>query len=132
MHTINQDHMIYGPWNMKCNRQNVFVILDHFCPFSPLTARKMKISKMKKNLEISSFYTIVPKILIIVFTVPKIWRMTDAIVIFILGYTFPFYFAPNSQKKKDEKTASELYIVTLDLYYLSECYLPIKLTFQHF
>ena len=86
---------------MKCNRQNVFVILDHFCPFSPLTARKMKISKMKKNLEISSFYTIVPKILIIGFTVPEIRRMTDAIVIFILGYTFPFYFAPNSQKKKN-------------------------------
>ena len=58
--------------------------------------------------------------------------MTDAIVVFILGYTFPFYFAPNSQKKKDEKTASELYIVTLDLYYLSECYSPIKLTFKHF
>ena len=64
--------------------------------------------------------------------------MTDAIVIFILGYTFPFYFAPNSQKKKlffqkkDEKTASELYIVTLDLYYLSECYSPIIFTFKHF
>ena len=62
--------MMYGSWDMKCNRQNFFVILGHFLPFyPPLTAQKMKISKMKKHLEISSFYTSVLKIMIIGYTV---------------------------------------------------------------
>ena len=47
-----------------------------FCPFTPLTPQIMKISKKKKNekkgLEITSFYTRVPKIMIICYTVPKI------------------------------------------------------------
>ena len=44
---INDNHMIYGLWDMKCNRQNFFVILGHFLNFNspPLTAWKMKISK---------------------------------------------------------------------------------------
>ena len=40
--------MIYGSWDINCNRQIFFVILGHFCPFTPLTAQKMKISKKKK------------------------------------------------------------------------------------
>ena len=35
MCTINQDHMMYGSWDMKCNRQNFFVILGNFSPFYP-------------------------------------------------------------------------------------------------
>ena len=31
-------------------------------------------------MEISSFYTSVPKIMIICYTVPKIWVMTDVII----------------------------------------------------
>ena len=41
--------MMYGSWDMIFNRQNYFVILDHFLPFTPLTAQKLKISKMKKT-----------------------------------------------------------------------------------
>ena len=47
--------MIYGSWDMKFNRQNCFVILLNFLPFHPLphhyplTVRKMKVTKMKKN-----------------------------------------------------------------------------------
>ena len=37
---------------------------------------------MKKHLEISSVYTSVPKIIIICYTVPEIWCMTDVTVIF--------------------------------------------------
>ena len=44
-----------------------------FCPFTPLRAQKMKISKMKKTLQTSSFYTSVPKIMIICYTFPEIW-----------------------------------------------------------
>ena len=45
-----------------------------FCPSTPLTPQTMKISKKKKKkgLEITSFYTRVPKIMIICYTVPKI------------------------------------------------------------
>ena len=40
--------------------------LGYFCPFTPLTVQKMKVSqKWKKYLDISSFYTSVPKIMII-------------------------------------------------------------------
>ena len=33
--TINDNHMIYGLWDMKCTRQNFFVILGHFLLFTP-------------------------------------------------------------------------------------------------
>ena len=71
------------------------IVIFHFgffCLFSPLTARKIKISKKwKKNqhLEISSFNTCVPKIMIC-FTVPEIWCVTDILLFFILGYFLPF------------------------------------------
>ena len=59
-----------------------------FCPFTPLTAQKVKIfKKMKKPLEISSFYTSAPKIMIIGYTVPEIWHMTD-VIIFHFGLFF--------------------------------------------
>ena len=65
--TKNQDHMLYCSWDMardgcKC----YFSFWTTFCPFTPLTARKMKISKKwKKYLEISSFYTSVPKVMML-------------------------------------------------------------------
>ena len=36
------------------------------------------------------------------YTVPEIWHVMAVIVIFILGYTFPFY-PPNSPTKKKFK-----------------------------
>ena len=61
-----------------------------FCPFTHLTAQKIKISGKwkKKYLEISSSYTSVSKIMIICYTVPEIWCMTDVIVIFHFGLFF--------------------------------------------
>ena len=61
-----------------------------FCPFTLLTAQKMKIKKKKKGLEISSFNTSVPKIMIRCFIVPEIWHMTDVNVIFHFGLIFAF------------------------------------------
>ena len=43
---------------------------------------------MEKRLEISSFYTNVTKIMIIYYTVPEIWRVTDVIAIFHFGLFF--------------------------------------------
>ena len=51
----------------------------------------------KKQLEISSFYTSAPKIMIICCSVPEIWCVTDIII-----FHFELFFAllpPNSPKK---------------------------------
>ena len=48
-----------------------------FCPFTPLTARKIKMKKNEKSPEISSLYTGVPKIMIRWCMVPVIWCTTD-------------------------------------------------------
>ena len=64
------------------------VILGHFCPFTHITARKIEMSKkIKKNLEISSFYTNVPKIMVICYTVPENLCVTD-VIIFHFGLFF--------------------------------------------
>ena len=79
MRTKNHDHMLYCFWDMVCDRCNCyFSFWDIFCPFNPLTNRKMKMSKKwKKSLEISSFYTSAPKIMIICYAVPAIWCTMD-------------------------------------------------------
>ena len=82
----------------------LFFILGYFLPIYPpplpLTTWKIKIKiKWKKCLEISSFYTSIPKIMIICYTVPEIRHMTD--VFFILGYFLPFYSPPNSPKNQN-------------------------------
>ena len=62
----------------------------------------MNISKeMKKQLEIS-FHIIVPKIMIVGYTVPEIWCVTDVIV----NFYFRLFFAllpPYSPKSKISK-----------------------------
>ena len=141
---INHNHMIYGSWDIKCNRQIFFVILGHiltfyppnspknenikkmktpgdiiilhkctkthdhmlYCSwdmvrdrcnccflfwaiFCPFTAWKIKISKnWKKHQEASSYYTSLPKIMIICYTAPEIWHATHVIVIFHFGQFF--------------------------------------------
>ena len=96
MCTINQDHMVYGFWDIKFNRQNFVVILGNFLPFYPppppppppntLKNENIKNEKNpKSSSKISPFYTSVPKIMIC-YTVPEIWCMRDVIFIFILGY----------------------------------------------
>ena len=47
--TKNHYHTMYASWDMECERQ-FFVILCHFCPFTPLLTLKTKIwEKCKKN-----------------------------------------------------------------------------------
>ena len=101
MCTINDNHMVYGSWDMERDRQNFLSFWTIFCPFTLLTTRKIKIlKKWQKRLEISSFYTSVPKIMIICYTVPEIWRVTDVIVIFYFGLFLHFY-PPNSPKNQN-------------------------------
>ena len=100
---------------MKFSRQNYFVILGIFLPFYPPNSRKNEnIKNEKKTLEISSSYTSVPKIMIIRYAVPEMWRETDVIVIFILGNFYPFTPPPpitpkngNFKKVKKNKQAKQ-------------------------
>ena len=85
MCTINENHMMYGSWDIGCDRQNFLSFWTIFCPFTPLKSWKIEILKIwKKHLEILSFYASVPKIMIICYSVPEIWRVTD-VTIFHFG-----------------------------------------------
>ena len=57
-----------------------------FC-LTPLITQKIKILKKWKQMEIS-FYTSVAKIVIICYTVPETWRLTDVNFIFHFGLFF--------------------------------------------
>ena len=41
--------MIYGSWNIRCDRQKFLSFWAIFCPFSPLTTWKIKMLTLKKN-----------------------------------------------------------------------------------
>ena len=41
--------MIYGSWNIRCDRQKSLTFWAMFCPFSPLTNWKIKILTLKKT-----------------------------------------------------------------------------------
>ena len=58
----NDNHMMYGSWDMECDR--IFLSFwTVFCPFTTLKTQKTKIlkkwKKKKKQMEILSFYTCV-------------------------------------------------------------------------
>ena len=93
MCTKNHDLMLYCSWGMVRDGCNYFFSFwTFFLPFYPPPPTPYpppKISKKwNKCLEMSSFYTSVPKIMIIWYTVPEIWHMTDVIVIFHFGLFF--------------------------------------------
>ena len=93
------------------------IIIFHFgpfCPFTPITAQKIKILKKWKNLlEISSFYICVTKIMIRKCTVPEICCTTDAIN-FHFGPFLSFYShsSPKNQNfEKMKKTQGGIFIL---------------------
>ena len=84
--------------------QDVIVIFHFglFFTLLPLTDWKIKNSrKWKKGLEISSFYTIVPKIMIKCYTVPEICHMAD--VTYFSFWTIFCCYPPNSLKNQNFK-----------------------------
>ena len=61
MCTINDNCIMYGSSDMECDRQNFLSFWTSFYTITPLTTRKIKIlKKLKKPLEILSFYKYVP------------------------------------------------------------------------
>ena len=97
----------YDVWFLKYGVQwtEFFIIMDHFLPFYPLTTRKIKIlKKWKRTLEIL-FYKCEPRI-IICYTVPEIWHVTDVVFIFsfwLFFYSLPPTLTPNDLKNKISK-----------------------------
>ena len=112
MFTLNENHMMYGSWDSECNEQNFLLHWTVFCPFTPLTTWEIKtLEKWKKLQEISSFYTNVPKIMIICYTVPRIRCVTDIIFIFYVGLFFallPLYQTKKAKTFKKWKTHLEI------------------------
>ena len=49
MYTINDNHMIQGSWDIKCDRQNFLSCWAIFCPFTLVTVQKIKILKKRKK-----------------------------------------------------------------------------------
>ena len=106
--------MVYSSWNIRCDRQKFFVILGHFCPFSPLTTQKIKFLNWKKHLEILSFYTFAPHMAIIWCMAPEIWSAIDRIFrhsgpLFAL---LPPYGSRKSKFWKHEKNSRRYYHFT--------------------
>ena len=89
--------MIYGSWDINCNRHNFFVILGHFLIFYHPNSPKNE----KKHLEIS-FFKSVPKLMIICYTVPEIWCVRD-VTIFHYGLFFALSPPSTAQKIKNLK-----------------------------
>ena len=56
----------------------IIILLGYFLPFySPNSQKNENVKKIKKQLKISSFYTSVPKFMIICYTAPRYgaWQM---------------------------------------------------------
>ena len=86
LHKCTKNHEI---WKVM----DVIVIFHFGLYFSlyltpPNSPKNENFKKMKKRLEISSFYTSVPKIMIIWYSVPEIWHMAGVIVTFHFGLFF--------------------------------------------
>ena len=61
MCTINDNHIMYGSWDMERDGRNFLSFWTNFCTFNPLKTQKIQILKKWSNcLEILSFYTCAP------------------------------------------------------------------------
>ena len=103
--------MLYYSWDMVRDRCNCyFPFSTIFCPFTLLTAQKIKISiKWRKHLEISSFNISVPKIMLYCFTIPETWHVRDVIGIFHGGLFFALsHNPPKSSKNQNFKKMNKL------------------------
>ena len=76
MCTRNDNYMMYGSWDIKCDRQNFLSFWTIFYP--PNNPEKQNFEKMKKHLEILSFYKCVPKMTIIWSMFPEIYSLSNS------------------------------------------------------
>ena len=91
VHDRQSDGLTDGQTEIWSMMNRIFLSLwTIFLPFYPNNNLKnQNFEKMKKKLvEILSFYTSAPKIMIICYTVPEIGRVTDVTFIFHFGLFF--------------------------------------------
>ena len=74
-----------------------------FAFLPPNSPKNQNFKKWEKHLEISSFYTSVPKNMIIGYTVPEICHVTDVIVIFHFGLFLALFYPANTPKNENLK-----------------------------
>ena len=103
MCTKNYDQIIYGSWDMVRDRCNCyFSFLAIFCPFTPVTVKKIKIlKKWKKYVEISSCYISVPKVMTGWCTVPEVYCATDGWMDGWKKWHIEVGAPPNKRREKD-------------------------------
>ena len=73
-----------------------------FLPFYPPNSLKNEnLKKKKKHLEITSLYNSVPKIMIIFYIAPELWRVTVVIVVFPFGLFLALLPPPSNNAKTE-------------------------------
>ena len=103
--------MMYGSWDLTCDRQNLLSFWAIFCPFIPLATQKIKIlKKWRKHLQISSLHKSVPKIMIICYNCSWEVACDNVIVIYHFGLLLQNHPA-KSKFKKYEKSAEDIIIL---------------------
>ena len=114
MCNINEDHMLYGSWIIRCDRQKFLPFWAIFCPFSPLTTQKIKILKLKKttgDIIILHICTIIDNHMVY-----GSWDMEHKRFFVILDCFFPFYLPmdpENQNLKKKWKTCQDIIILQM-------------------
>ena len=92
MCTINEDHIMYGSWDIRHSKQSFLSFWTIFWPLTLLTTWKIKVlKKCKTCLKILSFYISIPQMMIICM-VPEIWSVTEFFLILdqFLSFNPPF------------------------------------------
>ena len=112
-------------WDMAHDIWNCyFSFRTIFCPFTPITARKMKISqKWKKHLEISSFYTSAPKLMIIVYVYCPWATVHDKCncCFSLIGHFSPFNPLPPPNDSKNQNLKKKKKKMPEDIIILHKC-----------
>ena len=103
--TPNDNHMMYGSWNMECNRHNFLSFWFIFCPFKSLTTQKINILKKWKKPWRYYHFTHVYHTVNENHVMCGLWNMKRNRQNFfvILGHFLPFYPADNPENQKFEK-----------------------------
>ena len=123
--TINDNHMMYDSWDMEHDRQKFLSFWTLFCPFTPLTTQKIKILKnCTKYVEISSFYTCVPKITIIWYIYGSWdteWDRHNLLSFWAISCPFTHLTAQESKFNKNEKISGDIIILhkCTKIYYIN-------------
>ena len=103
MCNTNEDHMMYGSWDIKHDKQSFLSFWAIFCPLTLLTTYKIKfLKKWKTFLKILSLHTCIPQMMIIWCMVLEIWSTADRILCHF-GLFFSLLPSNNVENQNFEK-----------------------------